>query len=949
MKKLSSLSPACIALVMLLFACGDKAECESDADCIDSAGGGVCDVGSGVCVECLSQSDCPDGRVCNPASNVCEEEILPPPQCDPPCSGDTPHCLVDTCVECLENAHCGDGEECVDNVCQEALPPPECDPPCSGDTPHCLGDTCVECLENAHCGSGHQCVDNSCEPIVLGRRIVCDNVLTQPATGVCSVVEGDGGLLIEGVILSADKIYENGRMTIDVTDGMGRITCVGCDCEAAGATVISCPGGVISPGLINTHDHITFSEQPPAEHGTERYNHRHEWRRGLHGATQLSVPGGSNPLWGEVRMVLGGSTSIAGSGGAHGMLRNLDRANMLEGLSGVDVDYRTFPLGDSDGTQRSGDCNYPSIDSASRAESAGIYHAHISEGIDQFAHNEFVCTASSAGGGQELVRENTTLVHGVGLTAAEIQHMADVGAKLSWSPRSNIDLYGHTAPIVLYKNLGVTIALGTDWSASGSMNMLRELQCADYLNYWHFDGAFSDFDLWMMATYQAAVAMGAESRIGLLREGYVADITVFNGRDRDGYRAVIEADVVDVTLVLRGGLPLFGDRALVDGIVGTDASKCESETICGVEKAICLELDTGITLEELRGQVSSSAYPLYFCDTPLNEPSCIPMRPGEFPMSSIDDLDGDGVPDDEDNCPSVFNPIRPGIDGGVQPDTSGDGMGDACDPCPFIVGTDCEPPSMYDRDRDGVLDWDDNCPTVYNPDQTDTSGDGRGDACDPCPDVYNPGDEPCPFSVYEIKRGEVDLGEPVSIRNMIVTGVAPNRGFFIQADPSDASGYEGPDYSGLFVYHGSGYSGTVPAVGDRVSVQGTLSSYFDQIQLSAPLVVTIDDSYGGGVPPAIEVTSAEVATGGARAEALESVLVQLGPVTVTDVDPPPNHGGHNTTGEFEIDGSLRVDAYMYTVTPFPALNDEIPGIRGVLRWANSMSKLSPRSDEDLSL
>jgi hypothetical protein len=89
------------------------------------------------------------------------------------------------------------------------------------------------------------------------------------------------------------------------------------------------------------------------------------------------------------------------------------------------------------------------------------------------------------------------------------------------------------------------------------------------------------------------------------------------------------------------------------------------------------------------------------------------------------DADGDGVCDDEDNCPDTPNP--------GQEDADNDGLGDACDNCP-----DTPNPGQEDGDGDDVGDVCDNCPDVYNPGQADADGDGLGDACDNCPDVSNP-------------------------------------------------------------------------------------------------------------------------------------------------------------------------------------------------------------------
>ena len=76
----------------------------------------------------------------------------------------------------------------------------------------------------------------------------------------------------------------------------------------------------------------------------------------------------------------------------------------------------------------------------------------------------------------------------------------------------------------------------------------------------------------------------------------------------------------------------------------------------------------------------------------------------------LPDSDGDGLPNDADNCPAMSNPD--------QHDGNNNGIGDQCEN------------GEGDTDADGIPDVDDNCPAHANRNQADHDQDGEGDACE---------------------------------------------------------------------------------------------------------------------------------------------------------------------------------------------------------------------------
>ncbi|HEU5059433.1 MAG TPA: thrombospondin type 3 repeat-containing protein, partial [Kofleriaceae bacterium] len=566
------------------------------------------------------------------------------------------------------------------------------------------------------------------------------------------------------------------------------------------------------------------------------------------------------------------------------------------------------------------DCNWSYKFDEVEASEMHAFLPHVAEGIDDYAAEEFRCQSTSFDNGQDFTERNATHIHGIGLTAADYYNMARDRTRLIWSPRSNISLYGHTALVQTFDRLGGVVALGTDWTYSGSMNVLRELACADQYNKQNLGGYFSDEKLWKMATINAAIATGSDLLLGSLEPGKLADISIFAAGRGVYHRAVLEAGADDVLLVVKAGRALYGEADVVGGL----DSGCEALDVCGSDRSICLEREFGLGYGELSAQVAAGnpAYPAFFCGEPDGEPTCVPSRSGEFSgEAAAGDPDGDGLADG-DNCPDVFNPLRP-IDGGVQADVDGDGEGDACDATP--VGEDL--------DGDTVVNMTDNCPFLANADQSDGDADAKGDMCDFCPDAANPntvcGPEPAQeATIQDIQRGIIAEGTTVMIRDVVVIGVWGN-GVWVQAPGATRHG-------GIHVFTGPN-PGVV--VGDQVDASGDVLEYFGDTEIENAVVTRT----GSATPiQPIELTVAQ-----ARREAYEGMLVRV--MDVSQVENPydcsADHPSCADQNLWRVNASLIVYDRLYQDDDWSARMGQDP-ITGVMMTRFDRRRIMPRSGAD---
>jgi cytosine/adenosine deaminase-related metal-dependent hydrolase len=430
-------------------------------------------------------------------------------------------------------------------------------------------------------------------------------------------------LLLRGTVLGPSSTFD-GEVLVEGS----RLTCVAPSCAqspgAAGATIIE-TNGVISPGLIDTHNHILFdifddSDWLPLQQYTShnswpnepRYQAMLDVKQCLEDASQ-GKPAWCPPTydgvgslkcemdkWGELKGVIAGTTSIVGLAGTtsacfSSLARTIDAAQNGLGQDKI----QTSALFPPSRAAADGVCANVS------AGKTDAYLIHVGEGTDAQALAELARLGTVSTVASCLYAPQTAITHGTAFGPNEFAVMANAGMKLTWSPASNVALYGTTTNIPAAVRAGVKITLAPDWSMGGSQNLLDELRFADAWDNTHFGDVLDARELVRMATSNAAEALGLASLIGSLEAGKLADLFVATPSDVDPYRSIVAARPKDVRMTMAGGRILYGEPALSRAVAPSPA--CETLDVCGSPKLACVaEASPNAKLDQSVTQIKSA-------------------------------------------------------------------------------------------------------------------------------------------------------------------------------------------------------------------------------------------------------------------------------------------------------------------------------------------------------
>lgn len=343
--------------------------------------------------------------------------------------------------------------------------------------------------------------------------------------------------------------------------------------------------GVVYPGLLDLHNHLAYNVlplwKPPKQFDNrDKWQRRREYKRDVTEPMKLIVKSGQGAIkavirYIEVKLLLGGVTS------GQGMRSSFGGAQFYRGLA------RNFEAPDDPALPSAGsrvlnltEEDIPEMKSA--LDRGDPFFFHLAEGVDTAARQQYTLLEEN-----DLLRPNLIGIHSLALRASQHRKLAMAGGHVVWSPLSNSLLYGQTIDPKALKEQGALFGLGSDWTPSGSRNILQELKVA-WLCSEDAGGVFSFEDLARAVTISSASAAGWDNQLGSIETGKLADFVVLDSITDNPYQNLVEATEREVRLVMVGGLARYGDTDLMLA-AGAPAAGLEALSVGGRGKRLFLK------------------------------------------------------------------------------------------------------------------------------------------------------------------------------------------------------------------------------------------------------------------------------------------------------------------------------------------------------------------------
>jgi hypothetical protein len=323
-------------------------------------------------------------------------------------------------------------------------------------------------------------------------------------------------------------------------------------------------GGMIFPGFIELHNHLAYNILR-LWNVPKKYGNRAQWQGAADYHNLVSGP----------MMVLGKAPGVVPA-----IVRYVECKSMFGGVTtsqGIrlvsNAQTPSYFAGLVRNVENTGDPALPNAGALiadadtkdpktflSDLQKKSCYLVHLSEGIDDSARKHFLALQFKPN--TWAISPSLAGIHCNALLKDDFHVMASKGASMVWSPLSNFLLYGGTAKADVAKQEGVRMGIGSDWSPSGSKNLLGELKVAK-LTSAQLGGFLNDREIVALATRNAAAILKWDQSVGSLEKGKRADLAVWSGKHNDPYGALLAAHETDLNLVMINGVARYGEPALM--------------------------------------------------------------------------------------------------------------------------------------------------------------------------------------------------------------------------------------------------------------------------------------------------------------------------------------------------------------------------------------------------